>query len=186
MRVFRVICKTDSSYVQALLNVTQDTTLFQTDGHRIIDIPDLEAYRTGLSHLRKALKPRVCFLRYIWVDGTFILKNSFRGDCSSYKFINHNFTEGTTSGILEMIDGGHRRKGAGINVLIGGINFYGQYRVRFKETLKVEYLYLKTQVEVSDILSKNPLPDDFYQSGYDRERLRESLRVILRTMINPE
>lgn len=183
MQEYRVICKSDRGFLNAVLAAAREDTMLEIkESQREIVIPEFEAYRTGIPEIRKILKSRDVMLRaqyFTYGDYDYIMKE----DISS--------VDTGTSGNLKKIDTGYQQ-GAFMNAYVpvkGGdrVYIYNNYRIIFKgpnrvPTLRYKPVYTKKQPVD---LSIKELIDVYHgyawQFGLDGDKLEE-LKVMCKLL----
>lgn len=127
MQEYRVICKSDQGFLNAVLAASCEDTMLEIDeSHRELIIPEFEAYRTGIPEIRKILKANDVLLRsqyFDYDDYALTLKG------------NLSLMSTGTSGNLKKIDTAYQ-KGAYLNayILFGRgdrIYLYNDFRIVF-------------------------------------------------------
>lgn len=110
MQEYRIICKSDRGFVNAVLAASQeDTVLVEIkESKRELIIPEFEAYRTGIPEIRKILKPNEILLRCQYFNYS---------DYNYTKKEDINFMSTGTSGNLKKIDTAYQ-KGAYLDAYV--------------------------------------------------------------------
>jgi hypothetical protein len=183
MQEYRVICKSEHGFLNAVLAATHEDTMLEIkESSRELVIPEFKAYRTGLPEIRKILKSRDVMLRaqyFTYGDYDYIMKE----DVSP--------VDTGTSGNLKKIDTGYQ-KGAFMNAFVpvrGGdrVYIYNNFKIIFKgpdrvPTLRYKPVYsnqspvLMSIRELIEVYHGNT-----YYFGSDPERLRE-LKVMCKLL----
>ena len=139
MQEYRVICKSERGFLNAVLAAAREDTMLEIkESSRELVIPEFEAYRTGLPEIRKILKSRDVMLRaqyFTYGDYDYIMKE----DISP--------VDTGTSGNLNKIDTGYQN-GAFMNAYVpvkGGdrVYIYNNFRIIFKDPGRVPTLRYK-------------------------------------------
>ena len=127
MQEYRVICKSDQGFLNAVLAASCEDTMLEIDeSRRELIIPEFEAYRTGIPEIRKILKANDVLLRsqyFDYDDYALTLKG------------NLSLMSTGTSGNLKKIDTAYQ-KGAYLNAYIllrrgDRIYLYNDFRIVF-------------------------------------------------------
>jgi len=139
MQEYRVVCKSERGFLNAVLAAAHEDTMLEIkESSRELVIPEFEAYRTGIPEIRKILKSHDVMLRaqyFTYGDYDYIMKE----DISP--------VDTGTSGNLKKIDTGYQ-KGAFMNAYVpirGGdrVYIYNNWRMIFVGSNRVPTIRYK-------------------------------------------
>lgn len=139
MQEYRIICKSDRGFINAVLAASQEDTMLDIDeANRQLIIPEFEAYRTGIPEIRKTLRANDVMLRsqyFRYSDTEYTVKKDI------------SIMSTGTSGNLKKID--THRNGAYLNAYVSTCNghdvvyLYNDYRIVFLGNDRVPTLRYK-------------------------------------------
>lgn len=183
MQEYRVICKSERGFLNAVLAAAREDTMLEIkESQREIVIPEFEAYRTGIPEIKKILKRNDVMLRaqyFSYGDYNFTMKEDL------------NLMSTGTSGNLKKIDTAYQN-GAYLNAYVpvkGGdrIYIYNDFRIVFLGPDRVPTLRYKpvyTRKQPVDLSIKELI--DVYHGyawhfGLDGDKLEE-LKVMCKLL----
>ena len=146
MQEYRVICKSDRGFLNAVLAAAREDTMLEIkESQRELVIPEFEAYRTGIPEIRKVLKRNDVMLRaqyFDYSDNNYTIKDET------------SLISTGTSGNLRKIDTAYRN-GAYLNsyLFLSAVDrayIYNDFRIVFLgndriPTLRYKPTYTKRQ-----------------------------------------
>ena len=183
MQEYRVICKSDRGFLNAVLAAAREDTMLEIkESQRELVIPEFEAYRTGIPEIRKVLKRNDVMLRaqyFDYSDNNYTIKDET------------SLISTGTAGNLRKIDTAYR-KGAYLNsyLFLSAVDrayIYNDFRIVFLgndriPTLRYKPTYTKRQpVDLSIREFIEVYHGYAWQFGLDNNRLEE-LKALCRLL----